>query len=155
VNPKDSGSAGVIEPSAFQPLDPGSAAAPASNRAMLLSPFDNLVIHRDRIQSVFGFDYQIECYLKEQDRRYGYFCLPIVYRDALIGRADCKAHRGDARFEIKHLHFELDEEQEDEMLTAVAEAFRRFATFNGCTEITVGRTSPASWLQSIRAALNA
>ena len=132
-----------------------SRAAPASNRAMLLSPFDNLVIHRDRIQSVFGFDYQIECYLKEQDRRYGYFCLPIVYRDALIGRADCKAHRGDARFEIKHLHFELDEEQEDEMLTAVAEAFRRFATFNGCTEITVGRTSPASWLQSIRAALNA
>ncbi|MGE0622176.1 MAG: winged helix-turn-helix domain-containing protein [Pseudomonadales bacterium] len=43
----------------------------ASARALLLSPFDNLVIHRDRVQSVFDFDYQIECYLKEEDRRYG------------------------------------------------------------------------------------
>lgn len=126
-------------------------AAPA--RARLLSPFDNLMIHRDRVQSVFGFDYQIECYLNEKDRRYGYFCLPIVYRDRLVGRADCKAHRRSRRFEVKHLHFETGENDAsvaEEVLRAVADALQHFAGFNGCETITVTRVSPAACSRSMR-----
>jgi uncharacterized protein YcaQ len=121
-----------------------SRAAPVSERAILLSPFDNLVIHRDRVQSLFDFDFQIECYLNESDRRYGYFCLPIVYRDTLVGRADCKAHRGTGEFQIKHLHLERIP-SDDGFLPALADAFRRFADFNGCADITVDLVSPPGW----------
>ncbi len=129
-----------------------SRAPSAASRALLLSPFDNLVIHRDRVQSVFAFDYQIECYLKEQDRRYGYFCLPIVYRDRLVGRADCKAHRRSGRFEVRHLHFEppVFTSVDDDMLRAVVDALRRFAEFNDCSTITFSRVSPAAWKTPIQ-----
>ena len=59
----------------------------------ILSPFDNAVIQRRRSVEVFGFDYTIECYLPEAKRRYGYFALPILFADRLVGRMDCKAHR--------------------------------------------------------------
>jgi uncharacterized protein YcaQ len=119
----------------------------APSRALLLSPFDNLVIHRDRVQSVFDFDYQIECYLKEADRRYGYFCLPLFYRHSLVGRADCKAHRAENRFEVKHLHVEAgDKHLDDGFLPATADALMRFARFNECDEVVATRTSPGRWL---------
>lgn len=130
-----------------------SRAAPATARAQLLSPFDNLVIHRDRIQSVFDFDYQIECYLNEKDRRFGYFCLPIAYRDKLVGRADCKAHRQEGRFEIRHLHLETPESTDDGFLPSLAEAFERYATFNSCEQITLTRVSPESSAADLRRAL--
>jgi uncharacterized protein YcaQ len=121
-----------------------SRAAPAAGRALLLSPFDNLVIHRDRVQSVFDFDYQIECYVNEQHRRYGYYSLPIVYRDRLVGRADCKAHRQEGRFEIRHLHFEeSDDRRDDGFFPALADAFQRYAEFTGCDAISLTRATPA------------
>jgi len=134
-------------------LERRAPAAPA--RALLLSPFDNLVIHRDRVQSVFGFDYQIECYLKEEDRRYGYFCLPIVYRDRLVGRADCKAHRRSGRFEVKHLHLEAADDDvsatpDEEMLRAVADALQRFAAVNDCDSVTISKVSPSGWKAAAR-----
>jgi uncharacterized protein YcaQ len=131
-------------------------AAPATARAALLSPFDNLVIHRDRVQSVFGFDYQIECYVNENNRRYGYYSLPIAYRDRLIGRADCKAHRQERRFEIKHLHFETDADPaKDDFLPALADAFQRYAGFNDCAEITLTRATPPTLGAALAAVLKA
>ncbi len=47
-----------------------------SKNARLLSPFDSLVNQRERLLDVFDFDYQIECFVPEAKRRYGYFCLP-------------------------------------------------------------------------------
>ena len=61
----------------------------------LLSPFDNLVINRRRTLELFDFDYQIECYLPSHKRRYGYFSLPILYGDALIGRGDSQCASAD------------------------------------------------------------
>ncbi len=56
----------------------------------ILSPFDNVTINRRRMLQLFDFDYQLECYVPAPKRRYGYFCLPILYGDALIGRLDAK-----------------------------------------------------------------
>ena len=122
-----------------------SRAAPASRRARLLSPFDNLVIHRDRVKSVFGLDYQIECYLSEKDRRYGYFSLPVVFRDRLVARADCKAHRSHERFEILHLHLEPEASPPDAaLMSALRDAFRCFAEFNDCPDIVLTRATPTA-----------
>jgi hypothetical protein len=102
-------------------------------RVRLLSPFDNAVIQRQRGREVFDFDYQIECYLPESKRRYGYFCLPILYRDRFVGRADCKAHRDSRMLEIRDLHLEqrVDERFSDSLRLEL----EAFAAFNGCDRI--------------------
>ncbi|MDR2283192.1 MAG: winged helix DNA-binding domain-containing protein, partial [Sphingobacterium sp.] len=65
----------------------------SSPKVRLLSPFDNAIIHRDRVKQFFDFDYRIECYTPKEKRQYGYFCLPILFGNTFIGRVDCKAHR--------------------------------------------------------------
>lgn len=99
----------------------------------VLSPFDNLVIHRDRLSALFEFDYRIECYVPASKRVFGYFCLPILYGDQFVGRIDCKAHRADQRFEVLSLHLEdgllLDR---DQFFLALNHELQSFADFNKC-----------------------
>lgn len=98
----------------------------------VLSPFDNAVIHRDRLSSLFGFDYRIECYVSAPKRVFGYFCLPILYGDHFVGRIDCKAHRADQRFEVLSLHLETDRLDRDRFFPALNDELQRFADFNQC-----------------------
>ena len=58
------------------------------NSLHILSPFDNLIIQRKRLQKIFDFNYIVECYVPEPKRQYGYFCLPILYKDTFIARFD-------------------------------------------------------------------
>ena len=99
----------------------------------ILSPFDNLVIQRQRCRELFDFDYQIECYLPQPQRQFGYFCLPLLYRDRLVGRLDCKAHRADARLEIRSLH--VEHRVGEDFPELLAAALQSFAAFNGCEQI--------------------
>ena len=115
----------------------------------ILSPFDNVVIQRQRCAEVFGFDYTIECYLPAAKRRYGYFALPLVFRDRLVGRMDCKAHRRDRLFEIKALFLERD--VSDAFPGAFAEAVSDYAAFAGCAQVDVRTVSPHGWAHRLRA----
>ncbi|WP_336042598.1 winged helix-turn-helix domain-containing protein [Acinetobacter dispersus] len=100
----------------------------------ILSPFDNLVIHRERLSSLFDFDYRIECYVPAAKRQYGYFCLPMLYADRLVGRIDCKVHRSEKRLEVIRLHLEDPNMQDrDEFLQALELELHRFAQFNQST----------------------
>lgn len=131
--------------------DPGTldTRAPAARAtARLLSPFDNAVIHRHRALALFDFDYQLECYVPEAKRRFGYFCLPVLYRDRLIGRADCKAHRREARLEVKRLfieHSDWLERDREAACDALAKAFADLAAQNGCQNVTLGGVEPRKW----------
>ncbi|VAW51311.1 FIG074102: hypothetical protein [hydrothermal vent metagenome] len=108
--------------------------APATGGALkVLSPFDNVVIHRDRLSSLFEFDYRIECYVAAPKRVFGYFCLPILYDDEFVGRIDCKAHRADQRLEVLSLHLEEDRSLDrGQFFTALNDELQRFADFNKC-----------------------
>ena len=147
---------GLVErrTSAGEPIyaRPGAFDGPPKRFASMvriLSPFDNMVIQRRRAAEVFDFDYTIECYVPAAKRRYGYFALPLLYRDRFVGRMDCKAHRSEGLFEIKALFLEGD--VTDAFLSAFGEAVVDYAAFTGCTDVEVGKVSPHSWLQPVRA----
>ena len=89
----------------------------------------------DMVNHVTGFDYTIECYLPEAKRKHGYFVLPILWKDALIGRLDAKAERKAQTLLIKKLLFEPAVRSIDEALPSLSEALAQFARFNGCKTI--------------------
>lgn len=123
-------------------------APPAPSRVLCLSPFDNAVILRDRAKRLFGFDYQLECYVPEGKRRFGYFCLPLLYRDRFVGRADCKAHRGDGRLEVRSLHLEHPHwlpRERGRAAAAIAAGLAQLARDNACTNVDLGRVLPRDW----------
>lgn len=123
----DDGLAGYVDTAL---LDAAPRHAPA---VKILSPFDNLVIHRDRLSALFGFDYRIECYVPAAKRIYGYFCLPVLYGDRLVGRIDCKAHRSERRLQVLSLHLEEPKLKRGPFLPALGRELKRFAEFNACT----------------------
>jgi len=127
---------------------------PRFSRAMtILSPFDNVLIQRERLKSLFDFDYQIECYVPAARRKFGYFGLPLLYRDEFIGQVDCKAHRKDQRLEVKAVEFCNTKLDPKETGQAFAAALNKFAHFQNCERIELGAVSPGSFAEPIRQAL--
>lgn len=113
-----------------------------STNIKLLSPFDNSIIHRDRLKQFFDFDFRIECYLPKEKRQYGYFCLPILFGNTFIGRVDCKAHRKEKQFEIIHLHIENQNINFEQWAKPFTEHIKQFALFNGCISFKILKVSP-------------
>ena len=112
----------------------------------MLSPFDNLVIQRKPTRALFDFDYQLECYVPEARRQFGYYCLPLLYRDRLVGRADCKAHRRGRTLEIRRLFVEHPRwlgGDPDTACHAIARALAHLADHNGCAKLELGAVEPA------------
>jgi len=72
-------------------VDPEQLGRPFTGRAALLSPFDRLVYDRKRVLALFDYDYQVEMYKPEAKRRWGYFALPILHGDRLVGKLDATA----------------------------------------------------------------
>jgi uncharacterized protein YcaQ len=115
----------------------------------LLSPFDNLVIQRKRALQLFDFDYQIECYLPEPKRTYGYFTLPILYGQQFIGRLDPKADRKSGVFHVKCLWFEADFIPSQEFIQTFSREVMLYAKFCGCEKIEVKKVMPTKYKKVI------
>lgn len=115
-----------------------------SYRMRILSPFDNSLIQRERLKALFGYEYQLECYLPAAKRQYGYFCLPLLYRDKFVGRMDCKAHRKHGHLEIKSLYLDPVVKPDDAFSAAFAEAVNTFCAFQGCASASLVQAEPAS-----------
>jgi uncharacterized protein YcaQ len=108
VEPADVGEAG--EPAVVEGVkgtwrvDPAQLGQPFSGRAALLSPFDRLIHDRKRTAELFGFDYQLEMYKPAATRRWGYFALPVLYGDQLVGKLDATADRKAGVLRVNAIH---------------------------------------------------
>lgn len=85
-------------------VDPAYLDAPASDRTALLSPLDRLIFDRKRMAELFEFDYQLEMYKPAAKRRWGYWALPILVGDRLVGKVDATADRDAGVLRVDAVH---------------------------------------------------
>ncbi len=119
---------------------------PPGDQVHILSPFDNLVIWRDPLKRLFDFHYKLECYLPAARRRYGYFCLPILWGQQFVGRLDAKAQREHGALLVHTLTFEPGFRDFDELLPQLARKLQDFATFNDCHRVVLAQATPSKVL---------
>lgn len=105
-----------------------------NNLIHILSPFDNLIIQRKRIKDLFDFDYQLECYLPENKRKFGYFCLPVLCGSRFIARIDAKASRAENIFLVKKM-FQDKDFNNSTYLKKLLKKTAQLANFTSCAEV--------------------
>jgi uncharacterized protein YcaQ len=106
-------------------LDPSYLGQPFAGRAALLSPIDRLVYDRKRMAELFEFDYQLEMYKPAANRRWGYYALPVLYGDRLVGKLDATADRKSGVLRVDAIH--EDEPFSPAMTAAVQDEIKDLA----------------------------
>jgi uncharacterized protein len=107
-------------------------------RTTLLSPFDNLIADRARTRDIFDFDYTIEIYVPKAKRRFGYYVLPILHGDRLIGRIDSRMDRENGLYVVEHIYAEDGAPRDRSTGRAVRGAIESLAAWLGATSIRFG-----------------
>jgi uncharacterized protein YcaQ len=124
-----------------------------ASHTTLLSPFDPVIWDRERVATMFGFDYRIEVYVPGPKRIWGYYVLPILHRGRLVGRLDAKAHRAEGRFEVKALYLEDGVVTDAPFADAIAEAVQRCADWHATPDVEIARCSPRTFKKPLEQAL--
>ncbi len=112
MEPADVGDAG--EPAVVEGVkgewrvDPAALGDDFEGRTALLSPFDRLIHDRARAQELFDFEYTLEMYKPAAKRRWGYFALPVLHRDRLVGKVDATADRKASVLRVNAIHQDVE-----------------------------------------------
>lgn len=131
-------------------LNRAETSGPPPDKVSLLSPFDNLIIQRQRTQQLFDFNYLLECYVPAPKRRYGYFVFTILYGDKLVGRFDPKADRKAGVLYVRRLLFEPGFDASDHFLALLAGKLREFASMNGCNLVVLEEVRTRNVVRRLR-----
>jgi len=133
VEPWDVGDAG--EPATIEGVsgtwrvDPEALGKPFEGRAALLSPFDRLIHDRVRAVDLFDFEYLLEMYKPKASRRWGYFALPVLHHDRLVGKVDATADRKGSKLRVDAIHEDVPFSRA--MATAVGTELEDLASWLG------------------------
>jgi hypothetical protein len=114
-------------------------------RTTLLSPFDNLIADRSRIETLFDYRFRIEIYVPKHLRQYGYYVLSILHGDRIIGRIDPLMDRKAKRLNINAVHAEPHAPMTPDAAQAVADSVSELAAFLGAKEVAYGERVPEGW----------
>jgi uncharacterized protein YcaQ len=106
-------------------VDPELLGTTLEGRTALLSPFDRLVFDRKRLLELFGFDYQLEMYKPADKRRWGYYALPVLHGDRVVGKLVATADRAEGALVVHALHEDVDlDDARDAVRAEVADLAR-------------------------------
>lgn len=112
-------------------------------KTTLLSPFDNLICDRDRTEQIWDFRYRIEIYVPKAKREFGYYVLPILNGDQLIGRMDIACDRKTKQLEVIATYAQGNASAE--AVADIRAALHSLAQFLECDDIIFGETMPQIW----------
>ncbi len=119
-------------------------------RTTLLSPFDNLICDRDRTELIWDFYYRIEIYVPEKKRQYGYYVLPILHGEKLIGRVDSRMDRKTGVYTVNAVYAEPNAPDSEAVGLDVHEALVEFGRFLGAERLKYGRKKPTGWRPALQ-----
>lgn len=134
-------------------LEQAADGALRAERTTFLSPFDSLFWARDRDEQFWRFRQVLECYKPAAQREWGYFSLPVLHRDRLVGRFDPKVERRNGALRLKALYLEPGESPNDDLVAGVAAAMRDFLAFHDAHDLVIERSAPAEFGPKLLAAL--
>jgi uncharacterized protein YcaQ len=101
----------------------------------LLSPFDPVLRDRARALRLFGFDYRFEAFVPEPQRKFGYYVLPVLEGDRLVGRIDPKFERSEGVLKVRRVYWEPGVRATRERVKNLKEAAERLARFVGAERV--------------------
>jgi uncharacterized protein YcaQ len=119
-------------------------------RTTLLSPFDNLIIERQRMERLFEFRYRMEIYVPKAQRRFGYFAMPVLHGDRLIGLVDPALDRSNGRLLVNAVNALPDPPAARSVAKSVAGAVEDLARFVGATDVNYIGPVPDAWRPALR-----
>ena len=122
------------------PLLERIAAGDWQPRTTLLSPFDNLICDRARTEQFFNFNFRLEIYTPKHKRQFGYYVLPILLGDRIIGRIDPLMDRARRRLIVNAVHLEPGAPAARSVKRALGAALEELAAFLGAEAIEHGST---------------
>jgi uncharacterized protein YcaQ len=125
---------GLCEPH-FMLADTRPGRIAPSERTTLLSPFDNLIIDRPRTETLFGMRYRMEIYVPKHLRVRGFWAMPILHRDRLIGTVDPKVDRQRGVLDVLTFHLERDAPRDRSTRRAIEDAVDDLARCVGAREV--------------------
>ncbi len=111
-----------VDPAALEALD-----SPAADRTELLAPFDLLLHDRKRMTELLGFDYTLEMYKPKEKRRWGYYALPVLHGDRLVGKVDVTAAHEEGELRVHAIH--EDEPFHENLRSAVESRLTELASW--------------------------
>jgi uncharacterized protein len=119
------------------------------HRTVILSPFDPLLWDRARLKTLFAFDFRLECYLPAPKRKFGYWLLPILHNDSIVGKMDVKADRKNKVLEIKSIFLEDGVKVSDDLLDGLSGTIHNFANWHNTPEINLQYSNHPTLLSSL------
>ncbi|MFD2629781.1 winged helix-turn-helix domain-containing protein [Oceanobacillus kapialis] len=109
------------------------------NSVHFLPPLDNLLWRRDRLVDLFDFTYRWEIYTPKEKRQYGYYAMPILIGDQLVGRMDPGLDRATNHLYVRHLRLEPTINLTEQLRGNIWQGLERFAAVHGATGITLDK----------------
>ena len=119
-------------------------------RTVLLSPFDNLICDRARTLAMWDFDFTMEIYVPKVQRKYGYYVMPILHGDRLVGRIDPKMDRASDTLIVNASYAEPHAQVDPRVAEATARTVEDLAKFLGASRVKYGCRKPSAWRPYLR-----
>ncbi|AQP44036.1 winged helix-turn-helix domain-containing protein [Tessaracoccus flavus] len=134
-------------------LAAGTTVPRTTAAAAILSPFDPLIWYRPRVERLFGMRYRISIYTPAAQREHGYYVMPVLIDDELVGRVDLKSDRGAGALRVQHAHVEGHAARRaPQLATRLAPLLQEAASWQGLTGVTV--SGAGTWAADVGRALS-